>query len=101
LEILGTLYIRGSPVRSCGICHPQRFARLVAGQIADAREISAIPLGECQQCSIGQLAGVQPLGERKAALPACQVERQRTLDDGSRRLELEEALKGSGLLGSK
>jgi hypothetical protein len=49
--------------------------------------MSAIPLGECQQRRIGQLAGVQPFTECKAALPACQVERQRRLDDGSRRLE--------------
>src|SRR5258706_12273584 len=49
--------------------------------------MSAFPLGECQQRRIGQLAGVQPFSERKAALSACQVERQRKLDDGSRRLE--------------
>ncbi len=49
--------------------------------------MSAFPLGECQQRRIGQLAGVQPFSERKAALSACQVERQRRLDDGSRRLE--------------
>ena len=49
--------------------------------------MSAIPLGECLQRRIGQLAGVQLFSERKAALPACQVERQRRLDDGSRRLE--------------
>jgi hypothetical protein len=50
-------------------------------------EMSAIPLGECLQRCVGQLAGVQPFSERKAALSACQVERQRRLDDGSRRLE--------------
>jgi len=49
--------------------------------------MSAFPLGECQQRCIGQLAGVQPFSERKAALSARQVERQRRLDDGSRRLE--------------
>jgi hypothetical protein len=49
--------------------------------------MSAIPFGECQQRCIGQLAGVQPFSERKAALSACQVERQRRLDNGSRRLE--------------
>jgi len=49
-------------------------------------EMSAFPLGECQQRRIRQLAGVQPFSERKA-LSACQVERQRRLDDGSRRLE--------------
>jgi hypothetical protein len=50
-------------------------------------EMSAIPLGECQQRCVGQLASVQPFSERKASLSACQVERQRRLDDGSRCLE--------------
>src|SRR5712675_2862217 len=49
--------------------------------------MSAFPLGERQQRCIGQLAGVQPFSERKTTLSACQVERQRRLDDGSRRLE--------------
>jgi hypothetical protein len=32
--------------------------------------MSALPLGECQQRCIGQLAGIQPFSERKAALSA-------------------------------
>src|ERR1700688_2775996 len=46
-----------------------------------------MPIGKCLQRCIGQFTGVQPPSERKAALSACQVERQRRLDDGSRRLE--------------
>ena len=45
--------------------------------------MSAIPLGERRQRRIGQLARIQPLGKREAALSACQIERQRRLDDDS------------------
>jgi hypothetical protein len=45
--------------------------------------LAYIPIGKCLQRCIGQFTGVQPLSESKASLPACQVERQRILDDGS------------------
>src|SRR5271156_3508695 len=49
--------------------------------------MSAIPLGEREQRCIGQFASVHPFRERKASLSACQIGRQRRLDNGSRRLE--------------
>ena len=55
-------------------CHAARAQRSGSAGHRWAESLNvSLPLGECQQRCVRQLAGVQPFSERKAALSACQV----------------------------